>query len=220
MAIAFAVSTAIRPTKKIAEEGTKVDLETMVPRSFGQWQEEDWSFAQAVNPQQLQLMGKLYTQTLTRTYRNPQGYRVILSIAYGDDQRDAIQLHYPEICYPAQGFQLLSNVAGRLRTSFGEIPVRRLETSDNRSRFEPITYWTIVGNHAVVGQIATKITKMTYSFRGLIPDGLVFRVSSIDTNSSKAFGIHEEFVGSLVPALDPSIVPRLTGLSANQRREE
>ena len=32
----------------------------------------------------------------------------MLSIAYGKNQSDALQLHKPEICYPAQGFTLLA----------------------------------------------------------------------------------------------------------------
>ena len=34
-----------------------------------------------------------------------RGRQIMLSIAYGEDQRDGMKLHYPEVCYPAQGFQ-------------------------------------------------------------------------------------------------------------------
>jgi EpsI family protein len=55
--------------------------------AFGEWHEEANLLAQVINP---------------------QGYRIMLSIAYGKNQSDALQLHKPEICYPAQGFTLLA----------------------------------------------------------------------------------------------------------------
>ena len=60
------------------------------------------------------IINKIYNQTLTRTYINPRGDRIMLSIAYGRDQSDALQMHKPELCYPAQGFRLLNNQRGTL----------------------------------------------------------------------------------------------------------
>jgi EpsI family protein len=39
-------------------------------------------------------------------YVNASGYRIMLSLAYGSDQRGALQAHKPEVRYPAQGFTL------------------------------------------------------------------------------------------------------------------
>lgn len=48
---------------------------------------------QVVNPQTQELLDKLYSQILTRTYVNAKGYRIMLSLAYGSDQRGALQAH-------------------------------------------------------------------------------------------------------------------------------
>ena len=105
-----------------------------------------------VDPQQQELIDKIYTQTLSRTYVNPSGYRIMLAIAYGDDQRDAMQLHYPEVCYPAQGFSLKGKEKGTVATENGIIPVTRILTNLGQ-RNEPVTYWTTVGDQVFRGGI-------------------------------------------------------------------
>ena len=119
-----------------------VSLGTIVPVAFGDWREAQEG-AQVVNPQTQRLLDSLYSQILTRTYVNKQGYRIMLSLAYGDDQRGGLQAHRPEVCYPAQGFKLHMQREGSLQTAFGTIDVRRLTTSLG-SRNEPITYLSLI----------------------------------------------------------------------------
>ena len=165
-----------------------------------------------VNPQQTELLNQLYSQILTRTYYNSQGYRIMLSIAYGEDQRDGNQLHYPEVCYPAQGFQVTSNRKGTLDTGLGLIPVRRLETHLSQNRFEPITYWTTVGTQSLTGGVDKKLAEMRYGLRGEIPDGLLFRVSSIDKDPGSAFEVQAKFVREMVASLKDEERLRISGL--------
>ena len=105
---------ALRPTLK-ADHAPRYRLEEIVPAQFGEWKMLPDSSTQVVNPQTEQLLNKLYSQILARTYVNAAGYQIMLSLAYGDDQRGGLQAHQPEVCYPAQGFTLLSNVPGQSR---------------------------------------------------------------------------------------------------------
>ncbi len=50
------------------------------------------------------LAARLYNQSLARLYVNAAGEGVMLVIAYGNTQSDSLQLHRPEVCYPAFGF--------------------------------------------------------------------------------------------------------------------
>lgn len=211
--IASAVTAwAIAPTHRIAIDNP-INIEATIPKQFGEWHEESNTFAGVINPQQTELLNKLYSQTVSRTYINRQtGVRVMLSIAYGEDQRDGMQMHYPEVCYPAQGFQLLSSRIGELATARGVIPVRRIETVLDQRRYEPVTYWTMIGERAVLGGIRKKLAEMRYGLRGQIADGLLFRVSTINRNSQEAFATQEQFVGELIQALPPASLKRLTGL--------
>jgi EpsI family protein len=213
MIVAFAAATFLRPTYIIAEHGRKVNLNDMVPFAFGEWREMKLTNGQIINPQQTEELNRIYTQTLARTYINSSGEIVMLSIAYGANQSDGVALHYPEVCYPAQGFALLSNKPGILETSFGNIRVRRLMTK-LRDRSEPVTYWTTLGEHVVQGGIDTKITQLKYGFKGQIPDGLLFRVSSITEDAENAYSTQKNFVDSLIVALSSENRLKLAGFSA------
>lgn len=115
-----------RPTAKLSDELPAISLETMIPKQFGEWREAPQRTVQIINPQTQELLDKLYSQILTRTYVNSSGYPIMLSLAYGGDQRGSLKAHLPEVGYPAQGFVIKKNEAGVLDTPFGDIPVRRL----------------------------------------------------------------------------------------------
>jgi EpsI family protein len=212
MLIASALAVILHPTHKIADDGIPINLESMIPKQFADWQLEPQIGLQIVNPQQEKLIESIYTQTLARTYINRQGDRVMLSIAYGADQSDDKQLHYPEVCYPAQGFQVMSNRAGLVNTGFGSIKVKRLVTVLG-IRVEPLTYWTTVGNQQVLGAKETKLAQLRYGFQGLVPDGLIFRVSSINQDTTQGFAMQNNFVLSLLSNLSAASRQRIAGLS-------
>jgi EpsI family protein len=202
----------VRPGTKAASQGPAFDLEAIVPRQFGAWQEVPQPLAQVVNPQTRQLLDKLYSQILSRTYVGPDGYRIMLSIAYGNDQRAELQAHKPEVCYPAQGFTLHGLVPAQLATEFGAIPATRLSTSMGQ-RWEPVTYWFTVGDSAVQSAMQKRLVEFRYGLTGQIPDGLLFRVSSIDADQQRAFRQQDEFVAQLLQAVPVAERARLSGLS-------
>lgn len=212
MCLASLGAVFARPTVKVSEIGEKIELETLVPQKFGAWAFEPQKTVQVINPQTQELLDKLYSQILTRTYINDAGYRVMLSIAYGGDQREQLQAHRPEVCYPAQGFALKSNVQDVVTTDFGQIPVRRLETSIG-ARQEPVTYWYAIGGQVVEGgSVKRKLVELTFGMTGKIPDGMLFRVSSIDGDTAKARKMQDEFVNELLKTLSAEHRQRLSGL--------
>ncbi len=214
MVLAAVLTKAVTPIVHISESRPALMLSEAIPLQFGEWKEEKNLASVVVNPQMEATIKRIYAQTLSRTYVNSDGERIMLSIAYGNDQRDAVQLHYPEVCYPAQGFQVISNRQGVLVTSQGTIPVRRLETNFSNKRFEPVTYWTTVGDEAVTGGISKKIAEMRYGLKGEIPDGLLFRISSINTDTQAAFALQDSFIKTLLNELQPDMRLRLAGLGA------
>jgi EpsI family protein len=211
MCVASVGAIVARPTVKADELAPAISLEHMIPTQFGDWREEAQRVSQIVNPQTQELLNKLYSQILTRTYINSEGYRIMLSLAYGSDQRGALQAHKPEVCYPAQGFKLLSTEAGELPTLLGSIPAQRLMTSLGQ-RQEPVTYWFTMGEKAVQSKLQQRLVQVVYGLTGRIPDGLLFRVSSIDINQVRANKYHDQFVNQLLEAIPPSDRVRLSGL--------
>jgi EpsI family protein len=211
MLAASGLALALRPTQKIADQGPTLDLEAMIPHTFGGWREEEQNGMQIVDPQQQQTIDRIYTQILNRTYVNAAGYRIMLAIAYGDDQRDAMQTHYPEVCYPAQGFEVLSRESGNIESPKGNIPVKRLVTSLQNRRLEPVTYWVMIGDVAITGGWYKKLAEMRYGLSGMIPDGLLFRVSSIDHDDQHAFRMHQLFVNDILSAISLPDRKRISG---------
>ncbi|WP_153115692.1 exosortase-associated protein EpsI, B-type [Rhodocyclus tenuis] len=210
MLAASGLAFALRPTQKIAEQGPKVDLETMIPQAFGDWREEQQSATQIVDPQQKAMIDKIYKQTLSRTYVNGEGYRIMLSISYGSDQTDSMQVHKPEVCYPAQGFVLQGKQVGSLKTSQGSIPVTRIFATLGQ-RSEPVTYWTTVGDRVVASGINKKLIEMSYGLTGKIPDGMLIRISSIDPEAAKAYAMQDRFAAQMLAGLAPEYRQRVAG---------
>lgn len=202
----------LTPRTRMSTLHGEFQLEQVVPKQFGDWQMDERALGGVVNPQQEELLKQIYSQILSRTYVNSQGERVMLSIAYGNDQRDGMQMHYPEVCYPAQGFQLKSNRASTLAFAGAAIPTRQLETVLGNQRYEPVTYWTVVGEQAVRGGSDKKLVEMRYGFKGMIPDGLLFRVSTIDRDSARAFLTHQAFATQLLAQVEPTSRKRLAGV--------
>jgi len=212
MIAASGLAVAMRPTQKVADQYDPVELAKMVPVKFGEWQEEPQNQTLIVDPQQKEMLDRIYSQTLSRTYVNSRGYRIMLSIAYGTDQTDTNQVHRPDVCYPAQGFILKNKQNIQFDTEQGVIPATRIEASMGQ-RNEPVTYWITVADHVVTNGFDKKITELSYGLKGQIPDGLLFRVSSIDNDVGNAFAAQEAFIRDFLAAVPEAKRPFLLGNS-------
>ncbi|MDD5363781.1 MAG: EpsI family protein [Gallionellaceae bacterium] len=211
MLAAAGLAVALKPTHKVADQGPKINLETMIPKQFGDWRMVDELDRMMVSPEVRAKLDRIYNQTLTRTYIDGKGARVMLSIAYGGDQSDAMQMHKPEVCYPAQGFHVLKDVAdGLIQGPDGPIPVRRLVASQG-ARNEPITYWMRVGQKVTGDGLPKKLEQLRYGLTGRVPDGLLFRVSSIGQDSDKEYVIQEQFIKSLLMDVSEAAKTKLLG---------
>lgn len=210
MLMASGLAVALRPDHRIADQGPAVNLEAMLPRQFGDWQVDDKVVYQQVSPETTAALNKIYTQLLTRTYVNRDGYRIMLSVPYGANQSDGLAAHDPEGCYPAQGFQILSKSKDVLNVATGQLPLRRMEANAG-SRHELVTYWFTVGSTAVNSDWERKKAQLHYALKRQIPDGLLVRVSSIDQDSAQAYQIQDQFIDQLLSAASPAARLRLAG---------
>ena len=210
MLAAFAGAQAWRPTARLADTRPKVELETMFPKACGDWRVDDRMPVQLISPDTQAMLNKIYNQTLSRTYINTQGDRIMLSVAYGGDQSDATRAHRPEVCYPAQGFQINSKQDGAVNLGNQSLRVRRL-VSQLGNRIEPITYWITVGERITLSGTEQKLAQLSYSVRGVVPDGMLVRVSSIDADAGKAYRAHEAFVADMARAVPVALQAQVIG---------
>jgi len=214
MAGTSALTGALTPTQKVADARANFNLDAMIPKSFAGWTIDNSVVPLTPDPNQKELIAALYDQTLSRTYVNAQGQRVMLSIAYGGDQSKQLQLHLPEVCYVAQGFDMLKDRRDELATGFGKLPVKRLVARQN-TRNEPITYWVTIGDKAVMSGLDQKMQRFLYGLSGRIPDGMLVRVSTIEADEGNAYKVQDRFVNQMLSALDPQARSRLLGAATN-----
>jgi EpsI family protein len=214
MAGTTALTGALTPTQKVADARADFSLEAMIPKSFAGWTVDTSVVPLTPDPTQKELIAALYDQTLSRTYVNTQGQRVMLSIAYGGDQSKQLQLHLPEVCYVAQGFDMVKDRRDELATGFGKVPVKRLVARQN-ARNEPITYWITIGDKAVKSGLDQKMQRFMYGLSGRIPDGMLVRVSTIGADEAGAWKVQDRFVNQMLRAVDPQARVRLMGEAPN-----
>lgn len=104
----------------------------------------------------------------------------------------------------------MKTFADELLTQYGTLPIKRLMAVKG-NRNEPITYWVTVGNKAVLPGLDQKLQQLRYGFTGSVPDGILVRVSSIDTDKDKAYQLQTIFIQDLLATVDVKERARLIG---------
>lgn len=207
---AATLSVVAVPTKLLSDTRPGFDLETSVPKAFGDWQVDPYMIPIPPSPDQESAMRQIYDQILSRTYVNSKGERMMLSITYGSRQNQQMRAHRQEVCYSAQGFRISQLQRLPLDVSGSTVPSARMVATQGQ-RVEPVTYWFTMGDDAVMSYLDRELTQLKYAAVGQIPDGYLVRLSSLSTNPKKAFDQQAEFANALMSSLDPELRARLTG---------
>jgi EpsI family protein len=192
----------------------KPNLETLFPKQFGTWRIDTSMPMILPSPDTQALLNSIYNQTLTRTYVNAEGNRIMLSVAYGGDQSDGTRAHLPEVCYPAQGFQITSNLTSHLNLAGREVATRQLMAIQGL-RNEPITYWLVVGDQVTVSRTDQKLAQFRLGLKGLIPDGMLVRVSSIDPDMAHGYQVQKGFLTDMAATFPEPAKDRVFGVKSN-----
>src|SRR5262249_35544606 len=150
-----------------------------MPAAFGSWTSEGSSGL--VSPEQAgRLARTLYSEIVQRVFTDTiTGAQVMLLAAYGDTQSDLLQLHRPESCYPALGFNITSTKAAEIPIGpHLAVPGRKVvaETEDRR---ENISYWTRIGEYLPQSAKEQRQVRLVNALRGYVADGILFRCSLI-----------------------------------------
>jgi EpsI family protein len=215
MAAASALTVALTPKPRVPGAHEQFSLDSMIPAQFNGWAIDTSIVPLTPDPDQQSALARIYDQTLSRTYVNAAGQRVMLSIAYGGDQSNALALHLPEVCYTAQGFEILEASDGVLATGAGPLPVKRLVARQN-ARNEPITYWITIGDKAVASSIQQKLQRLAYGVTGKIPDGMLVRVSTIQADQHDGWRLQAGFIRQMLDVLPARDRARLLGAAAGK----
>lgn len=195
----------LKPTNLIADQIPKINLETMIPKQFSEWKIDESIIPLQADPEQEALIKKIYYQTLARTYINQKGERIMLSIAFGGNLSEDMQIHRPEVCYKAQGFTIEGTEKVNIETGFGQIAGKRV-LAKLGNRIEPITYWIAIGDKVSFSSLQWKFEQFKYALSGKAAGGLLFRVSGIGESSE------------VQPIVDKFVEDLLLSITANDRQ--
>lgn len=198
------------PTKKLSQQIDHIDLERAIPTSFGEWKIEAGMSPIIPTAETQENLNKTYDQIVSRTYVNASGKRMMLSVAYGGTQNRELRAHRQEVCYAAQGF-LISRLKKSDLLVNGVTVQSTSMVAQQGSRTEPVTYWFTMGDTVVRGFLDRQLVDLKYTLSGYIPDGYLFRVSSLSTDVDKEFESQRMFADELLKHSDKQLVKRLLG---------
>lgn len=191
-----------------------VPLESLFPQQVGEWQPDPVAVGFVRPAFEQAKRFQMYDQVLERVYVNPEGARIMLSVAYGRQQSVGLQVHRPEVCYKAGGFEVGAVQAGQIDLPGHALPVTRL-VATMPERHEPITYWRLLGDQTVTDEVKFKLDQISAGLRGRgIDDGLLVRVSSLGADAEAAWRLQAAFVQALDRAQDDAQRRRTTGARA------
>lgn len=149
------------------------------------------------------LASRLYGDQLARIYyrADQPNLPMMLSIAYGFKQSDALQLHRPEACYPAVGFTVGPARPFDLNLGGASVPAVAL-TATVRDRIEDVVYWTRMGRRFPRSEAEQREMRFANAIDGLVPDGALVRASAVRLDPEvPVFRNVEDFLRALASSI-------------------
>jgi EpsI family protein len=137
---------------------------------------------------------------LTRVYVKPDDLPIMLLVAQSAGQSGILQIHRPEFCYPAGGFDLSPILPLALSADGAELIVNEL-TATLPGRVERIVYWTRVGDSMPMTWAQQRLRIASDNLRGIIPDAVLIRVSTIDPDGPSAIARITSFAEEMLNAM-------------------
>jgi EpsI family protein len=200
-ASAAGLAAARQPNRRIDYLGNN-KLDTVVPEQIGRW--KFVSSSGLVVPPEDQLARALYSQLLTRTYTDASGQPMMLLVAQSATQTGILQIHRPEICYTAGGYQLSAVEPHPVRLPWRTIPTMSLSaTSDNRK--EQIVYWTRIGDNLPSTWREQRLVVARDNLKQIIPDAVMVRVSTFGHDKAAALASIDAFIASMMESVSPEL---------------
>lgn len=173
-------------------------LDKLIPKQFGRW---DFATTSGlVVPPEDPLSDSLYSQLLTRVYQDGSSAPIMLLVAQSAGQTGVLQVHRPEFCYPASGYELSPIVPRALQVNGRPFVANEL-TASQPGRLEQILYWTRVGHDMPESWAKQRLSIAMANLKGDIPDAVLVRISTVDPDRTGAVQRLSAFVEAMVSAM-------------------
>jgi EpsI family protein len=173
-------------------------IEPLIPERVGSW--SNVGSGGLVLPSQVEKI-RFYDQELERVYVSDDEPPMMLVMAYcARPQQGLLQLHDPRVCYPGAGFSITPGMSLAVNLD-GPIAVEAQSfTATRPGRTEQVIYWTRVGEDIKSPEDDQHLTIIRSVVKGDVPDGLLFRVSSLGEGPGLMRQI-QRFAAELVKAV-------------------
>jgi EpsI family protein len=78
-------------------------------------------------------------------------------------------------------------------------------------RIEPVTYWVMIGDSPVRGNLEQHLARVKFGLSGEVPSGMLIRVSTLSADASKSYQVEEDFVRAMLGAVPAPYRALLSG---------
>lgn len=208
-ALAAAGAAATRIPRPIYPAITEDRFKAMVPDTIGEWRFQQSSGL--VLPPDDALSDRLYDNLVTRIYTNPAGRAMMLLIAYKNFQNGVLQIHRPEICYPAGGYQLSPTEPVNIPLAGSRILPANSFSASGSERNEQVLYWTRIGDMFPIRWRDQRWAVLRANLNEINPDGLLARVSMVNDDMATSMPLMTSFIEQLRATAHPQLARVLFG---------
>ncbi|MCA1653831.1 MAG: exosortase-associated protein EpsI, V-type [Sphingomicrobium sp.] len=196
-----AAAAYAREPRSVEDFLGKAKLDDIIPKQFGEW--SFVSVSGLVTAPEDQLSRLLYSQLITRVYSAEGKPPIMMLVAQSASQTGVLQVHRPEVCYPASGYALSPVVEHDIPVGPKLLRTNLLAaTADGKT--EHIIYWTRIGNHLPVSWAEQRWAVAKDNLNGIIPDAVLARISVSEPDRAEATALIESFTRSLIGSLSPA----------------
>lgn len=192
-----AIAYAAKPRRLVSLMPPGRKLAEILPQAFDGWTSQDTSDLVAPSNSD-SLAARLYGETVCRIFSQQDGPQVTMLMAHGDIQSNELQLHRPEVCYPAFGYTVSESAPMKISVAHGvSIPGRKLIASLTE-RKEAVFYWTRLGEFFPTTVTEQRVQRLETAMRHYIPDGILARFSIVGSDFPLSINVVTQFVPTLI----------------------
>lgn len=178
-------------------------LKALMPDTVGSYRFD--TVSGLVLPPSDALSDRIYDNLVTRVYGSSRNAPpVMVLVAYNNRQDGVLQLHRPEVCYPAGGYTLSETQLIDVPLAGRNLP-SRIFGAKSEARNEVVLYWTRIGADFPRQWVEQRVAVAKENLRGIIPDGVLVRVSTLSGEVADALPILTDFIAEFYRGSPPPL---------------
>ncbi len=175
-------------------------LADVLPMRVGPWNAQP---ADSIILPEAAVTDGFYDQVVTRAFNAPGTPGLMLLVAYGAAQSGMMKVHRPEVCYASAGFAIHDDQAAGVALGRTSTITAKTFLAKREDRTEQVLYWTRISNAFPVSLTEQRLVMIERGLTGVIPDGVLVRISTLGADLSQGQAVMQTFARGLVAAANP-----------------